>query len=328
MFRMGATALLAQAPPNPGNQTGSQLLSQPGPTFRVNVNAGTPNRPITLITYGDTRFTDPADVTNTNPRVRQFLVEQVAAEHPDAILLNGDLPLSGSVLSDYQEYVRESKPWADAHLRVFPALGNHEFMGNPRQALENWWNTFPELRNRRWYSAQLSARIYVLVLDSTESLLAGSDQMNWIEKQLFGLPASIRFLIVSLHHPPVADVQTRLFTDHNPRPNEFALRDLLARTPVKSRAHILVTAGHIHNYERAERDGIVYLVSGGGGATPYFVERTSEDQYRSVVFPNYHYVKLTVRPDRVRGEMYRVADPEAQSLTMEIRDRFEVPLKP
>jgi hypothetical protein len=28
-----------------------------------------------------------------------------------------------------------------------------------------------------------------------------------------------------MHHPPVADIQTRLHVDHNPRPNEIALRD-------------------------------------------------------------------------------------------------------
>jgi len=36
----------------------------------------------------------------------------------------------------------------------------------------------------------------------------------------------------------------------------------------------LVSAGHIHNYERSVVDGVTYLVSGGGGAPAYFVERT------------------------------------------------------
>ena len=47
---------------------------------------------------------------------------------------------------------------------------------------------------------------------------------------------------------------------------------------------------HIHNYERLVRDGVTYLVSGGGGAKPYEVERTPADLYQSRDFPNYHYV--------------------------------------
>ncbi len=75
-------------------------------------------------------------------------------------------------------------------------------------------------------------------------------------------------------------------------------------------------------------DGVTYLVAGGGGAPPYFVERTPEDLYKSVLFPNYHYVKLTVEKDRLHGAMYRVANPEAESLTVELKDNFDVATKP
>src|SRR2546430_3654783 len=52
------------------------------------------------------------------------------------------------------------------------------------QCLENWWNNFPEMRNRRWYAAQLGSRVYALALDSDASLLPGSDQALWIERQI------------------------------------------------------------------------------------------------------------------------------------------------
>ena len=86
-----------------------------------------------------------------------------------------------------------------------------------------------EMRNRRWYSAQIGARVYLLALDSDASLLPGGDQSRWIEKQIENLPTSIDYVIVALHHPPVADVQQHLLVDHNPRPNEIALRDYLSR---------------------------------------------------------------------------------------------------
>jgi hypothetical protein len=301
------------------------LLSEAGPTFRI-ADSEMPHG-ASFIAYGDQRFTDPANVKATDPRVRQWLVKRIAEEKPTAVVLNGDVPLAGDVKADYAVFAAETKPWRDARLHVFPTLGNHEFHGNPKIALENWWDCFPEMRNRRWYSAQLGSRVYMLALDTDTSLLPGSDQARWISKQIDDLPASIDFVVVTLHHPPVADVQEHLQVDHNPRPNEIALRDYLSATAKRLRPRFLVSAGHIHNYERNIYEDVVYLVAGGGGAKPYFVERTPKDLYQSVLFPNYHYVKLTLEKDRMHGATYRVTDPEAKTLSVELKDSFDIMLK-
>ncbi len=325
LFAAAAVVVLAQGPTSDTLPTG-QLLSEPGPTFRI-ADSQLPS-PLTLVAYGDQRFTDPTNTQQTNPRIRQWLVKQIAAEHPAAVIMNGDIPLAGAVANDYAVFAAETKVWRDLRLRVFPSLGNHEFVGDPQQDLEHWWKAFPELRNRRWYSAQLGSRIYLLALDSDAPLLPGSDQARWMEKQIGGLPSSIDFVIVTMHHPPVADLQTHIEVDHNPRPNEIALRDYLTQAASSSHAAFLVSAGHIHNYERSVVGGVTYLVSGGGGAPPYFVERTPGDLYQSIVFPNYHYVKFTLENDRLRATMYRVVDPEAQTLSVAPKDRFEVMAKP
>ena len=318
------TILFAQQPVAATVSTGA-LLSERGPTFRIADNQ-LPD-PLTLIVYGDQRFTNPANVRQTNPRIRQWLVNQIAKEHPAAVIMNGDVPLAGNVADDYAVFASETKPWRDLQIHVFPALGNHELHGDPVQGLENWWKAFPEMRNRRWYSAQLGSRIYVIALDSDAALLPGSNQARWIEQQIDSLPSSVDFVIVSLHHPPVADVQQHIEVDHNPRPNEIALRDYLSKVARNSHARFLVSAGHIHNYERSVVDDVTYLVSGGGGAPPYFVERGPDDLYKSSMFPNYHYVKLTLDKDRLHGEMYRVENPEAVSLNVELKDSFDISVK-
>ena len=211
-----------------------------------------------------------------DPKARQWLVREIAAEKPAAVILNGDVPYTGSVANDYAVFRSETKPWRDAALHIFPSLGNHEFAGDAKQGLDNWWAAFPELKNRRWYSAQLGSRIYLLALDTISSLLPGSDQARWLESQIDALPPSVDFVILTLHHPPVADIQTHIEVDHNPRPNEIALRDYLSKAAARSHARFLVSAGHIHNYERHTVDDVVYLVAGGGGARPYYVERTAD----------------------------------------------------
>jgi hypothetical protein len=110
--------------------------------------------PSTLIVYGNMRFTDAADISATNPKVRRWLVDQVAKESPDAVLVSGDIPLSGSVQNNYAVFKTETAIWRDTHLRVFPALGKHELNGDPSECLENWWRAFPELRGSKWYSVQ------------------------------------------------------------------------------------------------------------------------------------------------------------------------------
>ncbi|HVP00887.1 MAG TPA: metallophosphoesterase [Bryobacteraceae bacterium] len=321
---------MAQTPaprPSAMNLPTDQLISEPGPAFRIaDSELGSP---ATIIAYGDTRFTDPSNVRSTNPKVRRWLVEKIASEKPAAILINGDLPLSGGTANDYVVYQTETQIWRDNHVHVFQTLGNHEFGGgNPQQALENWWSAFPEMRNRRWYAAQVGSRVYTMAIDSDAPLTFGSDQDRWIRQQLGALPSTVDFLLIAIHHPPVADIQTHIEVDHNPRPNEIALRDLLSEMAPKMHARILVSAGHIHNYERNTVNDVVYLVSGGGGAPPYFVERTKDDQYKSIMFPNYHYVKLTLLADRLHAEMVKLIDPEADQPVWQVKDTFDLLVKP
>jgi len=322
-FLFAAVCVLAQ---NAASLPTSQLISEPGAAFRIPDSELA--SPATIIAYGDTRFTDPANVRSTNPKVRRWLVEKIATEKPAAIVINGDVPLAGDVTNDYAVYKSETQIWRDQHIRIFQTLGNHEFHGNAQQSLENWWNAFPDMRNRRWYAAQIGARVYVMAIDSDTSLLPGSDQDKWIRQQLSALPATVDFLLITMHHPPVADIQTHIEVDHNPRPNEIALRDLLSEMAPRMHARIILSAGHIHNYERNIVNDVTYLVSGGGGATPYYVERTRDDQYQSIMFPNYHYVKLTVLPDRLHAEMIRVTDPDAAEPSWQVKDKFDILVKP
>ena len=277
-----------------------------------------------VIAYGDMRFTDPSNTTATNPKVRRWLVDRIASEKPDAVLISGDLPWNGDVAGDYAVYHAETAVWRAGSLLVSPALGNHEFHGDEKQCLENWWGTFPKLRGKRWYSIALGERVAIINLDSTSSLLRGSEQIDWLTIQLAQLPPSIQFVFLNLHHPPVADLQAAPDDDHTPRPNEIALAAFLKVAKRTKAIRFIVCAGHIHNYERFLEDGIVYIVSGGGGAKPRPVIRQPSDLYRDESFPNYHYVKFTLRKKAVEAEMIRVADPSADTPRWDVKDRFEI----
>jgi 3',5'-cyclic AMP phosphodiesterase CpdA len=274
------------------------LLSEAGPTFTI----AAPTGPWTVIAYGDMRFTDPANTRVTDPVARRALVKKIAEEKPDALLLSGDVPYSGAVANDYAVFREETAAWRAAGLRVFPAMGNHELHGS--NGVENWWNAFPELKGRRWYSVEFG-EAYFLTVDSNLDLTLGSEQAAWLARQFAGLPKQTQYVFVSLHHPPVADGIV-LNPTHNVRPNEAALARQLEEAAKHTTAKIIVIAGHIHAYQRFERGGVVYLVSGGGGAAQHLISRTPHDLYQDNVFPNFHYVKFESVKGALKATMYRL----------------------
>ena len=302
----------------------SSLLSTPGPTFTVN-SSELPEH-WSLIAYGDTRFTDPSDETVTNPFARRALVARIAELHPDALLISGDLPYDGSNPDDYQVFQQETAPWRDEHLRVYPALGNHELHKDEAREPKNWWAAFPTLKGRRWYSVAFGTQ-YLIALDSDLPLAEGSRQQLWLADQLAHLPPETRFVFFSLHHPPVAD-SIEGSHSHDVRPNERALATFLAKEAPLSGAQFIVIAGHIHNYQRFSQDGITYLVSGGGGAKPYPIARTPADLYQDPSFPNYHYIRFDFDGKQINAAMYRLSDPKADKPVWEEKDAFTISEKP
>lgn len=284
--------------------------------------------PLVFIAYGDMRFTDPAEGAASSPRARRALVARVAAERPAALFLNGDVPWHGGTVDDYRVYAAETEAWREARIPVFPALGNHEFAQCAEaDCLEHWWQAFPDLRGRRWYAVALGSRVLAINLDSDSSLLDGSPQRQWLAAELGALSPRVRFVLISLHHPPVTDPQQGLLADHNARPNEIALATYLGAVARTSAARFIVSAGHVHNYARNERDGVVYLVSGGGGAKPYPLERSAEDLYQSTEFPNYHYLRFELTGEVLRAQMIRLRSEDAGGDVFDVRDRFEIHAK-
>jgi 3',5'-cyclic AMP phosphodiesterase CpdA len=271
------------------------------------------------------RFTDPSETSAAAPAARQALVAKIASEHPDALFLTGDIPWHGGDTNDYQVFKEESAPWRQQHLRVYPVLGNHEFSKcTEAVCLENWWQAFPEFRGRRWYAVAVGTKLLALALDSNASLLPGSEQRTWLEHELETLPQSVRFVILALHHPPVADDGLLIV-----RSNERSLASYLQSVAPRLSARLIVAAGHVHNYERFEQHGVIFLVSGGGGAKPRSVLRGRSDRYQDHAFPNFHYIRFEEKGDHLTARMIRLMDYDSPAPHVwSIKDRFDVPAKP
>ncbi len=279
---------------------------------------------VRLVAYGDQRFTETSERDASRPAARQALVRAIAEEPVDAVLMTGDVPWHGGTVNDYLVYETETALWRERHLNVFPALGNHEFAGCAEaDCLAHWWEASPHLAGLRWYRLQLGPRVEAIALDSTKPFNAGSEQRQWLERQVAELPPTTAYVVFFLHHPPVAARESDPLR-HNVRPNEVVLADYLTEQARHARAKFIVVSGHIHNYERREQGGVVYLVSGGGGAKPYPVSREG-DLYASPGEPNFHYVTFDFTAAGATVRMHRLEDPESPlPHEWKIRDQFEI----
>jgi len=292
---------------------------------RLSVPASSDAGPLVLAVYGDTRFTQRTDVVNAV--ARRALVARIASEKPAAILIGGDLVYEGNEPSDYQTFASETRAWSSEGIPVFPALGNHEFNGcaqDVSDCLANWWGAFPDLplRPYRWYSVAIGSTLLALVLDSDSPLRPGSEQRAWFEQQLTGAGEQVKFILILLHYPPVRDP----IFPHTRDEQEVAR--YLSRHARSLPQRVLVIGSHIHNYERYLRDGVIYVVSGGGGAKPVPAPRIFGEQSHLKTGVNFHYLRLTLRNDSLSASMvrYEAGKADADAAWTE-PDRFEIRAK-
>ena len=281
------------------------------------------DRPLHLVVYGDTRFADPSVTVGTNPRIRHWLADQIGLQHPQAILITGDTPFHGGLPEDWLAFQQETASWREAGALQLPTIGNHEVYGGPKLGIANYLQNFPDIAQHRYYSALLGC-VEVLSLDSTQPTGVSSPQGRWFVAQLDHVPPQVEFLIILHHLPWMVDRQSQIFAGL-PTKDCLALRDLLEARIARIHAKVLVINGHVHNYERFERLGVEYVITGGGGAKPYPVlYRGDGDLYKDMGFPVYHYLVIDVADHKLHAVMWKVKDPEAANLEVEAKDDFSI----
>jgi hypothetical protein len=166
--------------------------------------------------------------------------------------------------------------------------------------------------------------VEVISLDMTSPSGGTSVQATWFAAQLDHLPSQVEFLFILYHPPWVVDEQSQLFTNL-PSKEALTLRHLLEIHLYKMHSKVIVLNGHLHTYERFERNGVEYVISGGGGAEPYPVlVRGPADLYQDTGFPVYHYLTLDYRDHALHAVMWKVKDPDAASLSVEAKDEFTI----
>ena len=209
--------------------------------------------PFSFVVFGDSR---------SNAGAHRQVVERLRGEVPDFLLGTGDMVNEGHSERDWQQFFDIERDLLRDNV-FYPSLGNHDRQGRGRTA-DNYRKYFslPENSpNPERYYAFTYGNARLLVLDSNAYSFALTDQTAWIEEQLQAarLDPDIVHIFVSMHHPPYS------VSLHG---GQSELRE--AWTPLFEKYRVAaVFSGHDHVYSRAERNGVRYFVSGGGGAPLY-----------------------------------------------------------
>ncbi len=261
--------------------------------------------PFRFVAFGDTRFHDPADTEAANAVVRQTLVKAIDEEKPAFVSIGGDIVYSGDNPKDWQVWDTEIAPWQEHKIVVYPALGNHDLHGDQKTALGNYFSRFPAIKESRFYSVRIGNSL-LLVLDSALDELTGP-QGDWLHGQIDHLASNIDYVFFVFHHPPYtssSDEKT-YGGGHSARDKEMGLAVFLEEKQKQARARFVVFNGHVHNYERHEHNGVIYFVTGGGGAHAYPIARKADDPYKDPGI-TYHYLLVAVDKNQVRITMKKL----------------------
>ena len=152
-------------------------------------------------------------------------------------------------------------------------LGNHDWLGNVEAQIEytkrsNGRWSMPGHYWRRDFGAEGEVPLLtVLALDSDsrfEQFEEGRpwrEQAAWLEKELASLAGAPQWVVVIAHHPIYS------FSLHKSPWVEKTIKPLIE----KHKPHLYL-AGHDHNLQMIERDGMGHAVVGGGGAKLYDVQ--------------------------------------------------------
>lgn len=228
------------------------------------------------------------------------IVSMIVGRKPDFVVNTGDMITTPGSKQDWAKFWEMSKPIT---VPYFLTVGNHD--ANPKVPLsEKTYKHEVDLPGNELYYSFLAGNSLFIVLDSylddQEKKITG-EQLKWLEGVLAASRQKHKF--VFLHHPLYTDLgkghHAHDSVDKYPESRD-RLETLFAKSGVDA-----VFAGHEHYYERRTVEGIIHIITGGGGAPIY-----DKEEYGGFN----HFIQVTVDGDKVSAEVV--------DINGKVRDRF------
>jgi tartrate-resistant acid phosphatase type 5 len=203
--------------------------------------------------YGNNKPTEAAVATLVKSWNPAFIITTGDNNYPDGLASTIDNNIGqhySDFIGNYQGIYGDGSPT----IRFFPSLGNHDWLAAGARPYLDYF-TLPG--NERYYDF-VRGDVHFFALDSDnnepDGVTATSIQGNWLRTRLAASTA--KWQVVYFHHPPYTSSAT-----HSPSTR--------MRWPFQEWGADVVLAGHNHEYERLNINGLTYMVNGLGGASIY-----------------------------------------------------------
>lgn len=280
--------------------------------------AGNPPTPGTAPAPGPTTFVVIADTQQMPPidwflpggsRERSLVRRKIEELRPEYIILAGDIVGDGFFKPYWKQFRQEY-----GHLPIWPVLGNHDLHGPNSIALKHYFETFPKVNGRRWYTLRQPPLLFFM-LDSNFSNMSDAEfkeQRAWLETEFDRAEADpeIRGVFLVTHHPPLSA--------HGSGGNT-KVRESFWDPAAKRRKFVAFFSGHHHSYQHIQVGEKHAFVCGGAGA-PLALWRTGKlpPEARLVCSRNaHHLLRATAERDAVRISMLELQKDQSWSVQEE-----------
>ena len=228
------------------------------------------------------------------------IVSMIMERKPDFVVNTGDMIATPGSRQDWAKFWEMSKPIT---VPYFLTVGNHDVHPKVPLSEKRYKEEVDLPGNELYYSFTAGNSLFVVLdsyIDDQEKRISG-EQLKWLEGVFVNSQQKHKF--VFLHHP----LYTDLGKGHHAHDSVDAYpdsRDRLEALFAKFKVDA-VFAGHEHYYERRTVDGIIHIITGGGGAPIY-----DKEEYGGFN----HFVQVTVDGDKVSAEVVDISG--------KVRDRF------
>jgi len=270
---------------------------------------GSGRRPFTFAVLGDSSCgKDGFDLEHQ--RVINSIMNYT---YPEFLIMTGDLVMDGRKKEDWVSFFQVEREII-RNTPIYASRGNNEEYGS-----EYFNKYFRKKEESLWYSFDY-AGCHFISLDILKgqgqayynSFRPGEEQFSWLLSDLQS-EANINadFTFVFFHAP--------VFPPHGD--TSEILEELLH--PVFSKYGVDMVFNGTHTYSRAEKDGVIYYISGGGGAELYRNPILDRYEIKEVEYLLHHlrvnvnYPVITVEAIDTNNNVfstYRYWDPEADQM--------------
>ncbi len=241
---------------------------------------------VKIIVIGDNRPSSE----DYPPSQFSTLVDMIIAEQPHFVLMTGDY-----VYHVYSSASQNKLIW-DAftnitdrlghYVPIYAVVGNHDVtVVDGKRVIKYFLDAFVLYDEPRTYSSFDYAGMHFALLDTEELNYAGriaGEQYQWLVNDLTASHAKYKFVVA--HRPlyPIKHIGSALDVNKTER---TMLQQLFEDTNVTA-----FIAGHDHAYDRLTVNGVVNIISGGGGAPLY---------QSSWGVATYHYLVINVTSTQI-----------------------------